>query len=363
MRCRRIGSVVVATAFAALAAVSAAHADGLPVLGIDVGGVGVAAPAGGSRYVTMPAARNTVVAQISTTTGKVVRSRFVPGTFTIPAVAYDGSASGLSHDGRTLVLIEPRKSFPRAHTKLLVLSTQYLRSVRVVSLDGDFSFDAISRTGSWIYLIQYVSPNDPTRYFVRAFDVRSGTLAAETVVDPRAPAEKMRGNPLSRAMSADGRWAYTLYDGAGATPFVHALDTSTRTARCIDLDALAGSPDLWKLRLRFDPRAHELNVMRGRAPVVNIDLSTLKPTGGPTSGTSVFSFATKHVLVVTLGVGCAFVAALSLLWFRSRRDRPPAEQKARGRVRPAVRAPQRAESSAGARPATARLLSPRRRQE
>ena len=47
----------------------------------------------------------------------------------------------------------------------------------------------------------------------------------------------MRGQPLTRATSPDGRWAYTLYDGAGKEPFIHALDTSTRSARCIDLDA------------------------------------------------------------------------------------------------------------------------------
>ena len=59
----------------------------------------------------------------------------------------------------------------------------------------------------------------------------------------------MRGQPLSRAMSPDGRWAYTLYDGNGETPFVHALDTSRATARCIDLDAIGGDENLWRLRL------------------------------------------------------------------------------------------------------------------
>ena len=47
----------------------------------------------------------------------------------------------------------------------------------------------------------------------------------------------MHGNPMTRATSADGRWAYTLYDGNGH-PFVHALDTAPATARCIDLPAV-----------------------------------------------------------------------------------------------------------------------------
>jgi hypothetical protein len=120
-----------------------------------------------------------------------------------------------------------------------------------VKLHGDFSFDAISPQGRWMYLIQYTSPTDPTRYRVRAYDIREGRMLARPVLDPTAPGEKMRGAPLSRTSSADGRWAYTLYDGAGGTPFIHALDTSHRTARCIDLATLAGRKDLWLLRLRM----------------------------------------------------------------------------------------------------------------
>ena len=56
-------------------------------------------------------------------------------------------------------------------------------------------------------------------------------------------------------MSPDGRWAYTLYDGNGKTPFIHALDTSRSTARCIDLDALAGNKYLSGMRLAMRPTA------------------------------------------------------------------------------------------------------------
>jgi hypothetical protein len=53
-------------------------------------------------------------------------------------------------------------------------------------------------------------------------------------MDPREPDEKMGGFPISRTMSPDGRWAYTLYTG-GEETFVHALDTLKGQARCIDL--------------------------------------------------------------------------------------------------------------------------------
>ena len=121
------------------------------------------------------------------------------GTFTIPAVAYDGSASGLSGDRRTLVLIEPRTSFPRVATSLLVLHARTLAYRSLVKLPGDFSFDAVSPDGSRLYLIQYLSPTDPTRYAVRGFDLASMRLTPKRIVDPREPDETMRGNPLSRA--------------------------------------------------------------------------------------------------------------------------------------------------------------------
>jgi hypothetical protein len=309
---RHIRLAVVATVLAALVAASSARSDGLPVLGIDVGGVGVISRSEGSRFVTMPAAANTVLARVATRTGTILGSRLLHGTFTIPAVAYDGSAGGLSHDGKTLVLIVPRRGFPRANTRLVVIETRTLRTTRVVNLRGDFSFDAISPRGSWLYLIQYVNPNDPTRYLVRAFDTRSGRFAARPVVDPREPGEKMRGNPLNRIMSTDGRWAYTLYDGAGSTPFIHALDTSARTAHCIDLDALVGT-DLSRLRLRFDAGANELRVTRGKATVQLVDLRTFEVTR---DGANSFTAMALYGAAAAALVG---VAAAGLLWLRRRR--------------------------------------------
>jgi hypothetical protein len=45
----------------------------------------------------------------------------------------------------------------------------------------------------------------------------------------------MSGIALARVWSGDGAWAYTLYNGGTSHAFVHALNTRTRTARCIEL--------------------------------------------------------------------------------------------------------------------------------
>jgi hypothetical protein len=319
MRRSILSVAVLVAAFVAAIVPAAARADGLPVLGIDVGSTGVASSSDRARYVTIPAGSGTIVEQIAQHGGQVLAWRSLRGTFTIPAVAYDGSAGGLSADGTTLVLIEPRTSFPRATTKLVILSSNGLKVQRVVKLQGDFSFDAVSPKGSWLYFIHYVSPNDPTRYLVQAYDVLRGRLLAKPIIDPDEPGEKMRGNPLSRTMSADGRWAYTLYDGAGATPFVHALDTVGRTAHCIDLDGIASRTDLWQLRLGIDRDGKQLVVRNSASPVSLIDLRTLSVTRA--SAPDAQAGETRHLpasLLLAAGGFVLVAVAAHVIWARRR---------------------------------------------
>jgi hypothetical protein len=269
----RVLPIVAAGVVLAWFAAPGASADGLPVLNVDVGASGVAAPGGSVRYVTVTVGKQTLVEATRRDGGQIVRMARWPGGWTIPAVAYDRSASGLSADRRTLVLIEPRTSFPRAETRLLVLDALTLRSAGVVVLHGDFSFDAVSPNGSRLFLIHYTSAIDPTRYEVRAYDVKARKLLATAIVDPRGATEKMRGNPLSRVMSLDGRIAYTLYDGNGH-PFVHALDTAASTARCIDLAGVPAKTNLWPARLHLFRGGRVLTVDLRGTTVASLDTRT-----------------------------------------------------------------------------------------
>lgn len=254
-----------------------ARGDGLPVQGVDAGPTGVTSAT--ARFVSLPAGKGrTLVARVRRDGGQVLRSRVLRGGLTIPAVAYDGSASGLSADAGTLVLIRPRARFPQPRTRLAVLDAKRLRVRSRLTLRGDFSFDALSPDGRTIYLIEYRSRRDPTRYAVRAYDLRSDRLLRAPIVDPREPDERMRGLPVTRETSADGRWEYTLYDGAGSHPFVHALDTARGEAACIDLDALTSSDRIYELRLRSDGR--DLSVLDGRTVVASIDRTTFR-VGAP----------------------------------------------------------------------------------
>ena len=264
----------------------------------------MAAPGGTVRYVTVTVGRQTLVEATRRDGGQIVRMQTWPGAWTIPAVAYDGSASGLSADRRTLVLIEPRTRFPRAQTRLLVLDAHNLGSAGVVVLDGDYSFDAVSPSGSRIFLIHYTSPIDPTQYEVRAYDVAARALVAKPIVDPREAAEKMRGNPLSRVTSPDGRVAYTLYDGGGH-PFVHALDTAASTARCIDVHGLPPTL-LWSLRLHLGNGGNVLTVDHGTATLASLDTRTWQP---PAHAAAFRWWPLALVLAAVSAIGAALAAA------------------------------------------------------
>lgn len=262
---------LVPASLAILAALPApAAADGLPAVGVDA--APLSAPGGKVAYVTRRAKHATRLIETARDSGAELRTRRIRGVFSVPAVAYDGSASGLSADGRRLVLISPRRRFPRAETTFAVIDARQLRLVRHIRLRGDFSFDAISSSGRLMYLIQYLSPTDFTSYAVRAYDMRARRLLRRPVVDPSEPDEDMGGLPMSRTTDSEGRWAYTLYDGH-EHPFVHALDTARRRAVCIDLVGLdLPKGGLWAVQLEIV--GDRLHVVTGAKVLARIDTST-----------------------------------------------------------------------------------------
>ena len=255
-----------------------AASDGLPVGNVNAGPGGVASRTGDMRYLALPAGANTLALAVRTNGGQVLRRRSLRGRYVVPVVALDGTPGGLSADGRTLVLIKPRPGFPRATTTFAILETQRMRSPQIVRLRGDFSYDAMSPDGGLVYLIQYTSRQDPTQYAVRGYDTRKGRLLPEPIIDPRAFGEgEMRGYPITRANSPDGQWAYTLYDGAGGRPFVHALNTRETTAACIDLPALKGRKDLQALGLGVSADGGSVNVLdRRNRTLAVIDAKTFR---------------------------------------------------------------------------------------
>ncbi len=239
-----------------------ARADGPPVTSLDAGPEGVVEHTGGDRFTAHPLATQTVLTQSQTKGGRVLRASIIDGRWGVPVVANDGTSGGLSADGSTLVLTRIAKGYPRRHTSFAVVDTGPLAFRDTVELDGEWMFDATSPDGRWLYLIEQLSPRDPTRYAVRVYDLKNDRLLEKPVVDPREPDEPMRGLPITRATGPDGRWEYTLYAG-GEHPFIHALDTVRRTSLCLDLpNRVASHRRIWAMRLA---------VKKGRIAVLHGD--------------------------------------------------------------------------------------------
>jgi hypothetical protein len=273
----RIALLVTALAVVAALAAGGAGANGSPYSpGLVHGWDGVEAADGQLRYVTLESNRWTVVAAIRVRSGRVVRFNELRGFYGVPIVAYDGSTGGLSGDGRTLVVASygPNPGNP-GFTRFAALNTRTLSKRAVFELRGSWAFDAISPDGSTIYLVEYLSAGPSPRYKVRVFDTVKERLLPGAIVDRLEKEALMRGQPVTRAVGAGGRWAYTLYARTKKEPFVHALDTVRKQAFCIDLPLEFGQQR--QMGLRLAPGSNgELNIRQGNTIVAVVDTETFE---------------------------------------------------------------------------------------
>jgi hypothetical protein len=251
---------------------SAADAAGGPVPPSQ--GIAIGTPGGSSSYGAFGARGSTIVKRLGAggvATGAQLR---LPGRYGIPGVDYSGATTGLSANGRTLILagMTPIGGAPRV-TRLLVVNTPRLSVRTRIALPGWSTVDAISPDGRWLYLIHYPS-SDISKYEVRAYDLLRGRMLSKPIVDPDDRGEAMTGFPLARVMSAGSRWAYTLYMRPSGAPFIHALDTDTHRAVCVDLPSLSGT-DIGNGRLRLASGGALLHVDVGGVTRVVINTRTL----------------------------------------------------------------------------------------
>jgi hypothetical protein len=269
---KRVAPLILLMLAPALFAPAAAAGDG-PALGLD-SPYGILSSTGGTRYQALQWNHETVVTAVDTANGRIVSYRKLPGRWGIPAVAPDGTATGLSADGTTLVLAESRSRFPRARTRVLVLGTGALRVNQRVTLRGDFSVDAISPDGGSLYLVEALSRRNPAHYQLRAYDLGRGRLLRQPIVDRREPDEKMQGYAVTRTTSDDGRWEYTFYDRPRGESFIHALDTVRGEAFCIDIDSISAARRVADVHLDLTGGGGRLTVLVGGRPGAIVNTRT-----------------------------------------------------------------------------------------
>ena len=247
----------------------------------------VVAPNGeGPRYATVSNGGQTTILQIDQDGGEILGTRTIDGVYAIPVVAADGTSAGLSSDGSRLVLFEPRWfrfQFPREQSKFVVVdirSNGRMQVERRFALPGDFSFDALSPDGLGLYLTEYPS-RDLNDYAVREYDLERQRLLPDPVLVAHevSPGE-MRGLPMTRATSPDGRWEYTLYNGGGGRgdeAFIHTLDTERGISHCVDLPMVSGQ-EAWRIGLELTDDAGTLNATRGGETLAMLDTETFALT-------------------------------------------------------------------------------------
>ena len=270
----RIRFVLVAMCLG-MAAPSVALGAGGPVAPVQGEGNGISVAGSPYQYVALGAGHSTVVQQLRRT-GPVRSSIRLHGSYGIPGVGYDGSTTGLSADGGTLVLAGMFGNGTPRTTRLIVLGTPHLTVLERIVLRGWFTVDAISPTGHFLYLIHYPS-SDISKYEVRAYDLAHHRLLAAPIVDPHDRGEAMTGFAVTRATSADGRWDYTLYIRPNDVPFIHALDTVALRAVCVDLPSV-NQNDLGNATLHLGPGGSVLSIQAGGRTEATVDTATYAVT-------------------------------------------------------------------------------------
>ncbi len=183
-------------------------------------------------FVALKGASGTQVQIVGANGGAVIRSRSLAGDWGIPMLTYNGVTGGLFHDGSAFILQSTGTSNT---TKFAVVGTHDLALRDTITLDGYFGFDALSPDGSTLYLIQHTSTQDYQHYVVRAYDLRTHTLADGRIADKAQKSWVMKGQAVARVTSPTGRWVYTLYTNPGGYPFIHALDTVNGVAHCVGI--------------------------------------------------------------------------------------------------------------------------------
>src|SRR5206468_4154131 len=180
----------------ALVLVPAALADGGPSPGVDQGSYGLLSANGAVRYATLSGTHSTVLEAIRTSDGHILRWRTLEGGWGIPFVTYNGTTGGLARNGRALVLAESAFVGGLRNRSTFAVVDPKTFGYEIISLKGDFAFDALSPDARRLYLIEHVSAMNYNRYVVRAYDLYRDRLLPGAIADRTQRGWVMNGSPV-----------------------------------------------------------------------------------------------------------------------------------------------------------------------
>lgn len=206
---------------------------------------------------TVPDGARTKVVELGSGAGSGGPVSSIEGLWALPTIGPDPVPSGVSANGRTIVLVEAGGPAAAGRSRFAVLTDGLGSPARVVDLPGRFSFDALSADGRTLYVVEHLDTAVDGHYQVRAVDLPEGRLRDGVVVDKTNVDEAMAGYPLAQVRHADGA-VFTLYRGL-THPFIHALNTTDGWALCLDLPEIGAADSAaardWDLAETADGRS------------------------------------------------------------------------------------------------------------
>jgi WD40 repeat protein len=215
---------------------------------------GVLSPASDLILHVGSSAAQTTVAGIDLA-GRPVFDLVLPGDYRVPN-AYGAAPSGFSPDGKWLVLV----SRDAAESRFAVIDVARATLTQTITLSSRFTFDAIHRDGSAMYLIEHPVAGS-TSYNVRFYDLAAKTLRPDIIFDKSAIAQfdptvgLMDGTFHVSVAPKIGDWSFGLYMRPNGKPFVHALNVPGHYATCIvDLAGSWQASSLFSMALSDDGR-------------------------------------------------------------------------------------------------------------
>jgi hypothetical protein len=273
---RRLAALaVLAATLIALGVAGASFAVGPSLPALEGTSIGTAPDA--ARYSTKLAGATTHVEQLNG--GQVTRTLTLDGRWGLQLVTLGGTLTGLSPNGRVLVLSDNVSGGTtlRSRSRFAVVDTRAMRLTQTVALRGDYAVDALSPKGNLLYLIHHLARRGGNGYQVQAYDLRAQRLLPGVIADKRQAGWVMAGWPVARTVTQTGDWVYTLYRQDTNYPFVHALDAAHHTAVCVGLPADWTKDASWisNARLVLDGSRLEVRTSAGMTRFV-VDTKTFE---------------------------------------------------------------------------------------
>jgi hypothetical protein len=255
--------------------------DGLALVDANLGRI-VAGPQvgvngyNGYAYATSVAGARTTVA-VTRSTGRALFQSQVDGAW---------QARAVSPDGQLVSLADVAPTMPAGRTGTTIVLADERGERKRFTLPGCVEPEAFSAMADYLYVLDYLPPEAPDRYRVRALNLDTGSfeplLTRDKQVVPPGAEEEMRGEGRHAVYVPGQEFLFTLYTHqpdhdhtrdliaarAGSPDvhaFVHSLNLVAGFAYCIDLPGPFGEGP---------PEGHVIAVAPNRTDPVVVDTTS-----------------------------------------------------------------------------------------